>query len=325
MTSPTPLLTPSTDRPSVATAVALITGGGRGIGRLLAQGLSATGTAVALVARSGDELDETVELVERAGGTAAAVPADVTDPTDLASAVADLRRRLGPVDLLINNAGVVGPIGPLWETDARDWWATLDVNLRGIVLTTGLVLPEMVAQRRGRIINMTSQAGAHRWPLVSAYSVSKAAVVKLSENLAHETARHGISVFSVHPGLLPIGMSEDIATRPPATAYEAHVRDWAMRELDAGRGADPEQAVALVVRLAAGDADALSGRHLSVHDDLDAVLARLPEVHAGDLYVLRPDRLRARARSARSLRRPAGPAYLRGRRADVWRAALAGR
>jgi NAD(P)-dependent dehydrogenase (short-subunit alcohol dehydrogenase family) len=325
MTSPTPLLTPTTDRPFPASTVALITGGGRGIGRLLAQGLSATGTAVALVARSGDELDETVDLVEQAGGTAAAARADVTDPTDLASAVADLRRRLGPVDLLINNAGIVGPIGPLWETDHRDWWATLDVNLRGIVLTTGLVLPDMVARRRGRIINMTSQAGAHRWPLVSAYSVSKAAVVKLSENLAHETARYGISVFSVHPGLLPIGMSENFATRPPATPYEAHVRDWAMRELDAGRGADPEQAVALVVRLAAGDADALSGRHLSVHDDLDAVLARLPEVHAGDLYVLRPDRLRARARGARPLRRPAGPAYLRGRHADVWRAALARR
>jgi hypothetical protein len=98
-----------------------------------------------------------------------------------------------------------------------------------------------------------------------------------------------------------------------------------MRELDAGRGASPEQAVALVLRLAAGDADALSGRHLSVHDDLDAVLARLSEVHAGDLYVLRPDRLRARARGARSLGRPAGPAYLLGRHADVWRAALARR
>jgi NAD(P)-dependent dehydrogenase (short-subunit alcohol dehydrogenase family) len=104
MTSPTPLLTPSTDRPSAASAVALITGGGRGIGRLVAQGLSATGTAVALMARSGDELDETVELVERAGGTAAAARADVTDPTDLDSAVADLRRRLGPVDLLINGS-----------------------------------------------------------------------------------------------------------------------------------------------------------------------------------------------------------------------------
>ena len=296
-TIPTPITFP-TDPGSGP--VALITGGGRGIGRLLARALADTGAAVALVARSGDELDETVDLVEGAGGVAAAARADVTDPEDLAAAVSALRDRLGPVDLLINNAGIVGPIGPLWETDPSDWWTTMDVNLRGIVLTTRLVVPEMVARRRGRIINMTSQAGAHRWPLVSAYSVSKAAVVKLRENLAHETSRHGVSVFSVHPGLLPIGMSEDIAERPPATAYEVQVRDWALNELDEGRGADPDQALALILRVAAGDADALSGRHLSVHDDLDAVLARLPEVQARDLYVMRPDRL-----GSRSLRPPA--------------------
>jgi NAD(P)-dependent dehydrogenase (short-subunit alcohol dehydrogenase family) len=311
----------SVSAPPPPAEVALVTGGGRGIGRLLAQGLADSGRAVALVARSGDELDRTVELVERAGGTAAAARADVTDPAALARALTELRSRLGPVDLLINNAGVVGPIGPLWETDARDWWATMDVNLRGIVLTTQLVLPEMVARRRGRIVNMTSQAGVHRWPLVSAYSVSKAAVVKLTENLAHETARHGVSVFSVHPGLLPVGMSEDVVARVPASAYEVQVRDWTQAELAGGGGADPDQAVALILRLAAGDGDALSGRHLSVHDDLDAVLANVREVQARDLYVLRPDRLRARA-STRPRRRNSGPAYYQGRRANVWRAAL---
>jgi NAD(P)-dependent dehydrogenase (short-subunit alcohol dehydrogenase family) len=149
----------------------------------------------------------------------------------------------------------------------------------------------MVKHRRGRIINITSQAGAHRWPLVSGYSVSKAAVTKLSENLAHETRRYGISVFSVHPGLLPIGMSETMAAREPVTAYEERIRQWADNELKAGRGADPDRAVELILRLAAGDGDPLSGRHLSVHDDLDSLLARMVEVRDQDLYVLRPDRL----------------------------------
>ena len=117
----------------------------------------------------------------------------------------------------MNNAGVIGPIGPLWEVDAEAWWATFDVNVRGILLGTQLVLPSMVARRRGRIINITSQAGVHRWPLVSGYSVSKAAVTKLTENLAQETSRYGIGVFSVHPGLLPIGMSETVAAHEPAT------------------------------------------------------------------------------------------------------------
>ena len=154
----------------------------------------------------------------------------------------------------------------------------MDVNVRGLVLATQLVLPDMVAAGRGRIINITSQAGVHRWPLASAYSVSKAAVVKLTENLALETSRHGIGVFSVHPGLLPIGISETIAAQTPTNAHEAHIRTWALNALAEGRGADPARAAELLLRIAAGDADRLTGRHLSVHDDLDAVLARLPEV-----------------------------------------------
>ena len=155
-----------------------------------------------------------------------------------------------------------------------------------------VVLPQMIAGGHGRIINLTSEAGAHRWPLVSGYSVSKAAVVKLSENLARETIRHGVSVFSVHPGLLPIGMGETMAAQAPNSAHELAIRDWTMRQLAAGRGADPAKAIDLLVRIAAGDADRLSGRHLSVHDDLDALLRRVDEVRAGDLYVLRPERLR---------------------------------
>ena len=137
----------------------------------------------------------------------------------------------------------------------------------------------MVAAGRGRIINITSQAGVHRWPLASAYSVSKAAVVKLTENLALETSRHGIGVFSVHPGLLPIGISETIAaTRPRRTPHEAHIRTLGAQRARRGPRSRPGRAAELLLRLAAGDADRLSGRHLSVHDDLDAVLARLPEV-----------------------------------------------
>jgi len=315
MFPPTPLPnTPTTTVTSPGRPVALITGGSRGIGRVLAQALAGRGMAVGVVARSGDELAETVELVRRAGGTGAAAPADVTDRDALAGALAELRQRLGPVDLLVNNAGIVGPVGPLWLTDSQDWWTTMDVNLRGLLLTTQLVVPEMVTRGRGRIINMTSQAGTYRWPLVSAYSVSKAAVVKLTENLAHEVGRHGVRVFSVHPGLLPIGMSEDFAARPPVDGFEAHVRDWALRELAEGRGAEPGQAVELILRLAAGDGDALSGRHLSVHDDLDVVLDRLAEVRAGDLYVMRPERLTIR-------RSGLTPAYYRGRSAAMWQAA----
>jgi NAD(P)-dependent dehydrogenase (short-subunit alcohol dehydrogenase family) len=272
-------------------SVALVTGAGRGIGQRLACRLAGAGAAVGLVARSHRELQRTYRLIEDGGGRAAAATADVTDAGALEAGIADLRRRLGPFDVLVNNAGVLGPIGPLWEIDADAWWQTMDVNVRGLVLCTQQVLPDMIAAGHGRILNLTSQAGVHRWPLVSAYSVSKAAVVKLTENLACEVSRYGISVFSVHPGLLPIGMSEAVAAHEPTNSHERHVRNWALQELAEGRGAEPGKALELLLRLAAGEADRLTGRHLSVHDDLDGVLARIDEVQAHDLYTLRPERL----------------------------------
>jgi NAD(P)-dependent dehydrogenase (short-subunit alcohol dehydrogenase family) len=127
-----------------------------------------------------------------------------------------------------------------------------------------------------------------RWPLASAYSVSKGAVVKLTENVAAEVSRHGIQVFSFHPGLLPIGFTAaiDRSAIAPGSADEK-VAGWVLRERAEGRGAATEDAVAYVVALASGRADALSGRHLSVDDDLDLVLANLDDVAARDLHTLR--------------------------------------
>jgi len=173
--------------PGPSGSVALVTGGGRGIGRLVADALAEAGVAVGVVARSADELDETVELVRGAGGVAAAAQADVADEQALAHAVARLAAELGSPDILVNNAGILGPIGPTWEVDGADWWRTMEVNVRGVVNAANLVLPGMIARGHGRILNITSQAGAYRWPTVSAYSVSKAAVVKFSENLAHRS------------------------------------------------------------------------------------------------------------------------------------------
>jgi NAD(P)-dependent dehydrogenase (short-subunit alcohol dehydrogenase family) len=177
-------------------SVALISGGGRGLGRLLARTLAAQGAAVALIARSG--------------------------------------------------AG------------------------------------------RGRIINITSRAGIYRWPLNSAYAISKAALVKLTETLAIETRRHGISVFSVDPGLLPIGLSANaIQHATPSNTAEARLFAWVRHRLASGEGADPARAADLVARLAAGCGDRLSGRHLTVHDDLDSLLAHIDEIEHRDLHTLR--------------------------------------
>jgi NAD(P)-dependent dehydrogenase (short-subunit alcohol dehydrogenase family) len=271
--------------------VCVVTGGGRGIGRVLARSLAAAGADVGLISRSAGELAQTAELVAAAGGIGVCAAADITDPGAVQAAFDVLSRRLGPVSLLVNNAGVAGPAGEAWLVDPDDWWRTVEVCLRGTFLCSRLVLPGMVARGAGRIVNITSAAGAHRWPGVSGYAVAKAAVIKFTENLAVEAAPHGVRAFSVHPGLTPIGLSERALADqdgPSPGSPEARVHAWIRSELRAGRGADPAWAASLVTRLAAGDGDRLSGCHLSVHDDLDSILGRAGDVRSDYQLRLRP-------------------------------------
>jgi NAD(P)-dependent dehydrogenase (short-subunit alcohol dehydrogenase family) len=272
----------------LAGSVALISGAGRGLGRVLAEALADAGAAVGLLARSADELAAAAQHIRTAGGVAATATADVSDQDETANAFAELQRQLGPADLLINNAAIGGPVGPAWMVDPELWWRTLEVNLRGVFICSRSALAGMIARKHGRIINITSQAGVFRWPQVSAYSVSKAAVVKFTENLAAETRRDGVHVFSVHPGIIPIGLSEAaLAAKTPAGPAEARMHSWVRRQLAAGRGADPACTANLVIRVAAGQCDALSGRHLSVHDDIDALLSQIDRIRGEDLYLLR--------------------------------------
>jgi NAD(P)-dependent dehydrogenase (short-subunit alcohol dehydrogenase family) len=274
--------------PTLAGRVALVTGASRGLGRVIADTLVGSGAAVGLVARSAAPLTQARDQLTDGGGTAVAVTADVTDPDALASAVEQVSSRLGPIDVLVNNAGVTGPAGALWQVDPGEWWQAMEVNLGSVLACTRLVLPSMIARRHGRIVNITSSAGAYRWPLASAYSVSKAAVIKLTENLAVELKRTGVSVYSAHPGLLPIGLSEPaLAGPPPEDPAAAKLNSWIRRELEQGRGAEPDAAARFVLRLASGECDGLSGRHLTVHDDLDALIDSAREIGRRDLYLLR--------------------------------------
>ena len=162
------------------------------------------------------------------------------------------------------------------------------MNLGGAFVLTQLALAQMIPAGRGRIINITSYAGVYRWPLMSAYAASKAALVKLTETLAEETRPHGVSVFSVDPGLLPIGLGEvALRSRAGQQTPEGRVHGWIRDQFAAGRGADPEEAARLILALASGHADRLSGRHLGVTENLDALLARIDQIERDDSYTLR--------------------------------------
>lgn len=258
--------------------VALVTGGGRGIGRTVAARLAAAGASVVLLARSGDELAETVASIGLAGGRAGAVTTDVSDRVDVQQAVAKIEREMGQIDLLVNNAAVATPVGPAWELDPDEWWRTIDVNLRGPFLCAHAVLPGMVARRSGRIVNIVAVAAYRASPFMSAYASSKAALVRLTETLAAETREHGISVFAVRPGQVQTRMLADLTASPwirmPAGARAP--------EAAANRAAEA------IVLLAGGVGDALSGRFIDVTTNDVADLAnRAEEIVRNDLLALR--------------------------------------
>lgn len=257
---------------------ALVTGGGRGIGQGVALRLAKEGIRVAIAARSRDQLAETAGL---SGGAIIAIVADVADATAVRAMIKEVEGRLGPVDLLVNNAGVGGPFGPAWENDPEAWWRCLEVNLRGPYLCCREVLPSMIARKTGRIINVVSGAGCQAFSGMSAYVASKTALIRLSEQLALELQPHGVSVFPIRPGLVRTAMSEEGRRAIPMI----------QKLFDDGWDVTPDVVADLVLFLASGKADALSGCLFSVKEDLEEMLCRAGEVKGDELYQLRARKL----------------------------------
>jgi len=271
------------DLKSLRGQVALVTGGGRGLGRAYAEALAGAGAAVALMARTASQLDETVARVGAAGGRARAYPGDVTDGPYVARTVAAVERDIGAIDLLVNAAGVAEPFGPLEETDPDEWWRGIEINTKGPFLTTRFVLPGMLGRGRGRIVNVSSGVGTRAYPLVSSYGVAKTALIRLTECVSAEAAPRGVRVFSISPGMVRTDMNRSILGHPRSKEWFP----WAHEAIAAGRDRPASASTALVLRLARGDGDALSGRHVTVADDLDALAARAAEAVEREALVLR--------------------------------------
>ncbi len=258
--------------PDVAGQVALVTGAGRGIGRDIALGLAAGGAGVALMGRSPAAVHAVLAEIEGAGGRGLAVPADVTRTGEVRAAVDNVTRHLGPVDLLVSNAGLREPAEALpWEADPLDWWRVVETNLRGPFLLAHAVLPAMVARGAGRVLHVGSGMGHRPNPGWSAYATSKAAVSRLTDSLAAALDGSGVTVLEASPGLVRTGMTETMWGPPEEQPWTP-----------------VERMVALVLRFARGDLDALHGRFVhAARDDLDALVAQSAAIVAADARTLR--------------------------------------
>jgi NAD(P)-dependent dehydrogenase (short-subunit alcohol dehydrogenase family) len=278
--------TPDGGEERLAGQVAIVTGGGRGVGRAIALELAAAGAAVTVSARSREEIAAVAGAISEAGGRAIAIPADVADEEAVRTLVEETESWLGPPTLLVANAGVWRHVGPLAEADPDEWWGDVEVSVRGTFLTVRAALPGMLARGRGRIVAVSSNAAIAPRPYATAYACAKAAVLRLIDSLAGELAGTGVLAFTITPGFVRTELVEAVAASEAGRRY--------LPEL-AGRddGIEPERAGRLVADIASGRLDALAGRFLHVLDDVDELLRRSEEIDERRLYALRLDRLDA--------------------------------
>ncbi|MBI3836379.1 MAG: SDR family oxidoreductase [Planctomycetia bacterium] len=247
--------------------IAVVTGASRGLGRSVAIGLAKHGAKLAIVARNENQLRETAHAIKAAGGIAMAFPADVSRP----EAVDDLHTRvqaeLGTAQILINAAGVFGPIQLVHQSDPERWIETLAINTIGPYLTCRAFVEGMLEHRWGRIVNFSSAASLHPpGPLNSAYGTSKVALNQFTRHLAAELASSGVTANVIHPGEVKTEMwaairEESQTAGPVGEGYRA----WAEQVGQSG-GDDPQKAVDLVLKLLDDKSGAINGQFLWIAD-----------------------------------------------------------
>jgi NAD(P)-dependent dehydrogenase (short-subunit alcohol dehydrogenase family) len=244
--------------------VALVTGGGRGVGAGIARELADAGARVAVAARTREQVEQVAQEID-----GLALEVDVTDRAAVERMVAETERQLGPLELLVANAGIGGGEDEgAWNVDVEWWWRILEVNVLGTYLCCRAVIPAMIERRRGRIVITGSGASYLPGSTNSAYSASKAAVGRFGEILARQLEPQGVPVFVFSPGLVQTQLTGRFGDNMPWTP--------------------PELAPRLVRVLASGRADALAGRYIHAeHDDIEDLIRRAGEIEREDLNAIR--------------------------------------
>lgn len=249
--------------------VIVVTGAGRGIGRATAIGLAEAGAHVVVTARSPRAIEAVTAKIREGGGQALAIPTDVSDPASVDLLAMQTLRAAGRIDILINNAGVIAPIGMTWEVPPLIWQRNVDINLVGPFLCTHAVLPHMIHQSsqarvRGKIINVSSGAAASPVPGWSAYCAAKAGVDQFTRVLAAELKNHNITVNGVWPGIVDTHMQSEIRhTSPDRFPEQNRFKGY----YQMGQLRSPEEVAQLLLWLASPFTDDITGQIIRIDDE----------------------------------------------------------
>jgi 3-oxoacyl-[acyl-carrier protein] reductase len=251
----------------LAGRVAIITGSGRGIGRAIALRFAAEGASVIVTARTESEIRGAAEEIAKAGGKAAYVRADVSKEHGCEAIVRTAHESFGAVHILVNNAGIYGPVKPLEEISPAEWDEVTAANLRSAFLMSRLVLPEMYARKSGAILNISSVAGKAAFGLNGPYAASKAAINGLTRSLASEAARKGVRVNGISPGPVPETKLSQELGRALAQRFHADQDAMFKQMLEGilqGRPQTAGEIAAAAVFLVSEESSAITGQILNV-------------------------------------------------------------
>jgi NAD(P)-dependent dehydrogenase (short-subunit alcohol dehydrogenase family) len=269
---------------------AIITGANQGLGRAIATSFVRAGASVLLVAR-GEELLQRAEkelaaLATQPGQIVRSMRGDVSDPESCAALIKRAQELLSEVTILVNNAGIYGPMGRIEEVDWTAWVETIQINLFGTVLMCRGVIPLMRARGYGKIINLSGGGATAPLPRISAYAASKVAIVRLTETLAEELRDAHIDVNAIAPGALNTRMLDEVLAAGLEKVGQSFY-ERALKQRDEG-GAPLEKGAALAVFLASAVSDGITGRLLSaVWDDWASLPEKREQLAHSDIYTLR--------------------------------------
>lgn len=266
--------------------VSIITGGSRGIGKAIALAFAKEGSHLVLTSRTQAELEATKQETKSLSSVRVEIfRADISQPKEVKGLVGFALGKFSAIDILVNCAGIYGPIGFVTDISGERWIEAININLYGTFLCMREVLPTMIANKRGKIINLSGGGAVSPRPRLSAYSASKAAVVRLTETLAEEVKEYNIDINAIAPGAVNTRMLDQVLE-----AGEAAGKDFLAKSIKQKQegGVPPEKVAELAIFLASSRSDGLTGRLISLlWDNWRQIPHHLHDIMSSDIYTMR--------------------------------------